>query len=132
MSKLHTQLAKSLLLCAGLALGATPTLAAQVTSNLNVPGTLQLDITGGCDNTGPNITLGPVVTLKNVPVTVVFDGGGDHDAAKSVSVDVSLNLGGTITLPKQGAAPDGVTGNPFISILLNGTTIFGPVRCNKL
>ncbi|AYH46116.1 hypothetical protein [Azoarcus sp. DN11] len=121
---------------AGLALAGAaiaPVVAMDVTSNISVPGTLQLSVTGDCSNTGPVITLGPTITLHDVPVTVLFDGGGAHDATVHNQVDLHLTLAdGPIVLPKQGAAPNGVTGNPQISVYVNGNLIMGPVRCNKL
>lgn len=116
------------------AAGASPALAMNVKSNINVPGTLELEVTGGCNNRGgPYIELGPTITLHNVPVTVEFDGGGDHDERVTSNVNLVLTLAnGPIKLPKQGAAPDGVTGNPKISVYVNGTQVLGPVRCNRL
>jgi len=101
-------------------------------ANLNVPGHLQLSVTGGCSNRGSSITLGPEITFTGIPAKVVFDGGGDHDAEAEDTVDVTLDLGGTITMPKQGARTNGVTGNPKISVYINGALIVGPIRCNKL
>ncbi|WP_156943155.1 hypothetical protein [Pseudogulbenkiania sp. MAI-1] len=134
MSKLNTPLIRSLMLCTGLALGASPAIAGKVTTNIDWPATLSLDFSGSCSNSpGPWITLGPgVLTLHDVPVTVRFDGGGEHDEDVVKNVDFSLEIKDAIKLPKQGSQPDGVTGNPYVSILLNGKTIFGPVRCNKL
>ncbi|MBI3145590.1 MAG: hypothetical protein HYZ18_10105 [Pseudogulbenkiania sp.] len=134
MSKLNTRVAQSLMLCTGLALGAAPALAGKVTTNIDWPATVELEFSGSCSNSpGPWIILGPgVLTLHDVPVTVRFDGGGDHDEDVVTNVDFALKIEKAIKLPKQGSEPDGVTGNPYVSILLNGKTIFGPVRCNKL
>ncbi|WP_116472831.1 hypothetical protein [Zobellella maritima] len=106
--------------------------AVNVVKNLDLPATLDMSIDGGCSNRGPDIVLGPTITLHNVPVTVYFDGGGSHDQSVREQVDLTLELSGEIVLPKQGAAVNGVTGNPKISVVVNGETWFGPVRCNKL
>ena len=101
-------------------------------ANLSVPGHLNMTVTGGCNSRGSSITLGPEITLSGIPAKVVFDGGGDHDTEAEDTVDVTLDLGGTITMPKQGARTNGVTGNPKISVYINGALVVGPVRCNKL
>lgn len=124
-------LLKSVLLCTGLVSMAPPALALSVTANTDVPATFDAVFTGDCSNKGSQITLGPsIITLHNVPVTIVFDGGGDHDQTVSEKVDLTLNLENKIKLPKQPAL-SGVTGNPNISVYLNGDLIVGPTRCNK-
>ena len=113
------------------ALGIASAEARTVERNLNFPGHLSLDVTSSCDNSGSVVTLGPTITLQNVPVTILFDGGGAHDQSQDDSVDFTIDLGGTITLPKSPHLA-GVTGNPKISVYVNGVLIVGPIRCNKL
>ena len=111
--------------------GIAPANARIVERNLNFPGHLSLDVTSSCDNSGSVVTLGPTITLQNVPVTILFDGGGAHDQSQDDSVDFTIDLGGTITLPKSPHL-GGVTGNPKISVYVNGVLVVGPIRCNKI
>lgn len=121
---------------AGLMLASLGIGAAQATTvvdkDVNVPGHMKLAVTGGCDNKGSNITLGPELGLIGIPVTVVFDGGGDHDQTRDVeSVNLVLDLGEALVLPKQ-PVRGGLTGNPKISVYVGGELVLGPTRCNKL
>ncbi|WMC12340.1 hypothetical protein PU634_08245 [Oceanimonas pelagia] len=112
---------------------AQPAQAVQVVKNLDLPATMKMDIEGDCDNRGSRVVLGPTLELNSIPVTVFFDGGGQHDyETDEYKVDLILDLNGVIDLPKQGADENGVTGNPKISVWMNGNLLFGPVRCNKL
>ncbi|WP_375057318.1 hypothetical protein [Zobellella sp. DQSA1] len=113
--------------------GAAPAQAAKVVKNLELPATMELTIEGDCSNSpGPNITLGPVITLHNVPITVLFSGGnGNHTAEVEESVDLVLELAGEIVLPKQPVF-GGATGNPDVSVYVNGALLFGPIKCKKL
>lgn len=114
------------------AFGCTGALAATVVhKQLNVPADLVLSISGGCDNTGSTITLGPELILGDIPAKIVFDGGGTHDQDQTRTVDVTIDLGATIQYPKQPVL-GGVTGNPKISVYIGDSLVVGPVRCNKL
>lgn len=123
---------------AGLALSAFGLATAQAEQVIQKKVSLSADlitaVTGGCTNSpGPWITLGPsTILLEDVEVTVQFDGGGSHDENVVRTVDLVLDLGEAIVLPKQGAYDNGVTGNPKISIFVEDQLIFGPVRCNKI
>lgn len=120
---------------AGLVLATMGIGSAQATvvdKDVSVPGHMKLEVSGGCDNKGSNITLGPELGLIGIPVTVVFDGGGDHDQTRDVeSVNLVLDLGEALVLPKQ-PVRGGVTGNPKISVYVGGELVLGPTRCNKL
>lgn len=112
--------------------GIAPALADTIVhKQLQLPADMILTVSGGCDNRGSTITLGPELILENLPAKVVFDGGGTHDNESSQVVDVMINLEGTIELPKQPVL-GGVTGNPKISVYIGDALVVGPVRCNKL
>jgi hypothetical protein len=120
-------------------LGMAPAQALDVNADISQSGVMKLGVTAsGCNQKGgPTVTLGPEITFydKNVPVTILFDGGGEHDATDSDTATVNTSIvlnGGTITHPKQGSQPDGVTGNPKISLWVDGKLLINGVRCNKL
>lgn len=123
---------------AGLALSALGLATAHaeqvVNKKISLPADLITTLTGGCTNSpGPWITLGPsAIVLEDLEVTVMFDGGGTHDENVVRTVDLVLDLGDAIELPKQGVYDNGVTGNPKISVFVGDQLIFGPVRCNKI
>lgn len=119
--------------CVALAtFGLTPAFAETVVQKqLDLPADMILTVSGGCDNKGSSIELGPEFIIEDVPAKVVFDGGGTHDRDVVQVVDLLIQLEGTITLPKQPAL-SGVTGNPKISVYIGDLLVVGPVRCNKL